>query len=129
MWWKFAAYSGVGVFCLVRGDRGTVWQTTETKALYRQAVSEAVAVARATGVALLDSIPDEHVAILDTFPREWEPSELVAIQAGRPLELEALQGTLCAMGREVGVPTPINDVVYACLKPYVDGPPQPERTP
>lgn len=124
MWWKFAAYSGVGVFCVARGDRGMVWQTVETKALYRQAVAEAVAIAQARGVPLPDSVPDEHVAILDSFPPEWEPSELVAIQVGRPLELEALQGALCAMGREVGVPTPINDVVYACLKPYLDGPPQ-----
>ena len=129
MWWKFAAYSGVGVICLARSNRGVVWRTPETKVLYREAVAEAVAIAQGKGVPLPDSVPDEHVAILDSFPPEWEPSELVAIQAGRPLELEALQGALCAIGREVGVPTPINDMVYACLKPYIDGPPQQEQAP
>jgi 2-dehydropantoate 2-reductase len=121
MWWKLAAYSGVGVFCLVRGDRGVIWQSAETKALYHQAVAEAVAVAQVRGIPLADSVPEEHISILDSFPPEWEPSELVAIQVGRPLELEALQGAICSMGREAGVPTPINDVVYACLKPYIDG--------
>ena len=123
MWWKLAAYSGVGVFCLVRADRGIIWQTAQTKALYHAAVAEAVSVAQARGIALADSVPDEHISMLDSFPPEWEPSELVAIQVGRPLELEALQGALSSMGREAGVPTPINDVVYACLKPYADGPP------
>jgi len=129
MWWKFAAYSGVGVFCIVRGNRGVVWQTAEAKALYRQAIAEAVTIAQAKSIALEDSVPDEHVAILDAFPPEWKPSELVAVEEGRPLELESLQGALCAIGREVGVPTPINDVVYACLKPYLDGPPQLARAP
>jgi 2-dehydropantoate 2-reductase len=129
MWWKLAAYSGVGVFCLVRGDRGVVWRIPETKALYRQAVAEAVAIAQARGMHLPDSVPDEHVAILDSFPPDWVPSELVAIQVGRPLELEALQGALCAIGREAGIPTPINDIVYACLKPYVGGAAQSRREP
>jgi 2-dehydropantoate 2-reductase len=121
IWWKLAAYSGAGVFCVVRGDREVVWATPETKQLYRQAIAEAVAVARARGVGLTDSVPDEHVAILDTFPPDWEPSMLAALKQGRHLELECIQGALCALGREAGVPTPINDFVYACLKPYALG--------
>jgi 2-dehydropantoate 2-reductase len=31
MWWKLAAYSGAGVFCVVRGNRGVLWATPETK--------------------------------------------------------------------------------------------------
>jgi 2-dehydropantoate 2-reductase len=127
MWWKLAAYSRAGVFCVVRGNRGMLWATPETKALYRQAIAEAVAVAQARGIPLADSVPDEHVAILDTFPAEWEPSLLVDLERGHRLEVESLQGTICAIGREVGVPTPINSFIYVCLKPYIDGTPQPER--
>jgi len=36
---------------------------------------------------------------------------------GRPVELEGLTGTLIRMGLEVDVPTPINDFLYAILKP------------
>ena len=126
MWWKLAAYSGAGVFCVVRGDRQTIWETPETKALYRRAIVEAVDVARARGVALADSVPDEHVAILDGFPPDWKPSMAVALEEGHPLELESLQGDLCAMGKEAGVPTPINAFIYACLKPYLEGTPSQE---
>jgi len=125
MWWKLAAYAGAGVFCVVRGSRGVLWATPEIKALYHTAIAEAVAVAQAKGIPLADSVPDEHLALLDTFPPEWKPSMLVALEREHRLELESLQGAVCAMGREVGVPTPINDYIYACLKPYVDGRPQP----
>jgi len=124
MWWKLAAYSGAGVFCVVRGDRGMMWVTPETKALYRQAIAEAVTVAQAKGIALADSVPDEHIAILDALPPQWKPSMLVALEQGDPLELEAIQGALCDIGRGVGAPTPINDFNYACLKPYIHGVPR-----
>jgi 2-dehydropantoate 2-reductase len=121
MWWKLAAYSGVGVFCVVRGDRDLLWATPETKTLYRHAIAEAVAVAQAKDIPLADSVPDEHIAILDTVPPQWKPSMLVALEEGYPLELDSVQGALCAIGKEVGVPTPINEFTYACLKPYICG--------
>ena len=34
------------------------------------------------------------------------------------MELEGLTGTIIRMGREAGVPTPINDALYAVLKPW-----------
>jgi 2-dehydropantoate 2-reductase len=121
MWWKLAAYSGVGVFCVVRGDKGMIWAASETKALYRQAIAEAVTVAQAKDIPLADSVPDEHIAILDPLPPQWKPSMLVALEQGHRLELDSIQGALCAIGREVGVPTPINDFTYCCLKPYICG--------
>lgn len=123
MWWKLAAYSGAGVFCVVRCDRGMMWATPETKALYRQAIAEAVTVAQAKGIPLADSVPDEHIAILDPLPLQWKPSMLLALEQGHPLELDAIQGALCDIGKEVGEPTPINDFNYSCLKPYIHGTP------
>ena len=43
------------------------------------------------------------------------------IMAGRPLELEALNGAVVRAGQMANVPTPINDVIYAALKPYEHG--------
>lgn len=36
---------------------------------------------------------------------------LVALEGGHPLELDPIDGALCAIGREVGVPTPVNDFI------------------
>ena len=35
----------------------------------------------------------------------------------RPVELEGLTGTVVRMGKEVGMATPVNDALYAILKP------------
>jgi 2-dehydropantoate 2-reductase len=43
------------------------------------------------------------------------------ILAGRRLEIEALNGAVVRLGRQAGVPTPLNFAVYAALKPYADG--------
>jgi ketopantoate reductase len=37
------------------------------------------------------------------------------------MELEALNGAVARAGEAVGVPTPINDVIYAALKPFANG--------
>ena len=42
---------------------------------------------------------------------------------GRRLELEALHGHAVRLGERFGVPTPTLSVVYAALRPYLDGPP------
>ena len=42
-------------------------------------------------------------------------------EQGKPIELEAVNGFISRMGKALGVPTPVNDVIYGCLKPYVNG--------
>jgi 2-dehydropantoate 2-reductase len=44
---------------------------------------------------------------------------------GRRTELESLSGLVVRRGREFGVPTPVHEMAYLCLKPYVNGAPQP----
>lgn len=121
MWWKFAGICGAGVFSVMRGSKGQIWGEPETHELLRQAIAEAVAVANARGIPLDATLPDEAVRVFDTFPPPYKPSMLVDLEGGRRLELEALNGTLVRLGDEAGVPTPVNDFIYACLKPYVNG--------
>jgi len=42
---------------------------------------------------------------------------------GNRLELPWLAGKVVQLGRRHGIPTPVNEVVYAALKFYADGPP------
>jgi 2-dehydropantoate 2-reductase len=43
------------------------------------------------------------------------------LQAGKKLELEALNGAIARIGNQRGVPTPLNQTIYAALKPYENG--------
>jgi 2-dehydropantoate 2-reductase len=42
---------------------------------------------------------------------------------GNRIELPWLSGKVVALGRELGVPTPVHEVLYAVLKPFTDGKP------
>jgi 2-dehydropantoate 2-reductase len=123
MWWKFAGMCGGGVFCVTRGSRRLVW-IPEVRELCRQTIAEVVAVARAKGIPLSDSVPDEKVRLWDNHS-EFKPSMLVDLERNRRLELEVLNGAVSRFGKALGMPTPVNDFIYACLKPYVNGLPPP----
>ena len=43
--------------------------------------------------------------------------------AGRRMELEALHGTVVHLAQGLGIPVPVNAVIYAALKPYAAGTP------
>jgi 2-dehydropantoate 2-reductase len=40
------------------------------------------------------------------------------LDRGNRLEIEPLMGAVIRYGAEVGVPTPLNAVIYACLLPH-----------
>jgi 2-dehydropantoate 2-reductase len=48
---------------------------------------------------------------------------LVDLEKGKPIELEAIIGVIIRLGKKLGVPTPVNSFIYACLKPYEKGVP------
>ena len=43
------------------------------------------------------------------------------LEKGRKLELDALNGSVARMGREVGIETPLNQAIYLVLKPFAGG--------
>jgi len=55
------------------------------------------------------------------MPQTYQPSMKVDLERGKRIELEAVNGFISRLGKALGVPTPVNDIIYACLKPYVNG--------
>ena len=47
---------------------------------------------------------------------EHKTSMLQDLEAGRPLELEAVVGSVLELGGQLGVPMPNTQAVYACTK-------------
>jgi 2-dehydropantoate 2-reductase len=56
------------------------------------------------------------MAHADSTPMDMKPSMLQDLEQGRPLELEALNGTVVRLGRAHDVPVPVNTSIYAALK-------------
>ena len=78
---------------------------------------------RAAGVPLADDLVARHWKVIEGLPPATCGSMLEDLRAGRRLELEALAGTVVRLGRQLGVPTPLNFAVYAALLPWAGGAP------
>ena len=92
----------------------------ETRAMIQGAIEEALAVGRARGAPIMEDSLDWAMNALDNFPAQGRASLAKDFTDGRQVELEGIAGTLVRMGREAGVPTPINDALYAILKPWAN---------
>jgi len=114
----------LGLVSLTRLPVSGLYSRPRTAALVRGVMEEAAAVARVKGVALPKTRAEELFEWLRNLA-EANPaargSMYFDLVEGRRLELDAINGAVSRMGREFGVPTPLNDMVYAALEPYVDG--------
>jgi 2-dehydropantoate 2-reductase len=90
---------------------------------------EIESVGRASGVGLAPDVVDRSIKYIEGSLEQLQASMHSDFMAGRPLELEALNGAVVRAGRKAGVPTPINDVIYAMLGPFAGGQPRPASRP
>jgi 2-dehydropantoate 2-reductase len=118
-WQKFIFLAGTsGVTASTRMPLGPVMGDPDTRAFFRKVMEEVQAVARAKGVAIADNFIDGQMAFADAAAPATKASQLNDLEAGNRLELDWLAGKVVALGRELGVPTPVNEAVYAVLKPH-----------
>lgn len=101
-------------------QRLAVFQRPDIQDLSLGILRESVAVGRAEGAQLNDN---EAETILETFldyPAEAGTSMYFDCLAGRPLEIEALNGAVVAAGRRHGIATPLNEAMLALLTAVSD---------
>ncbi len=80
------------------------------------AFAEVDRVGRAEGVALPEDLLDRIVAYVDEVPETMRSSLLIDLQAGKPIEVDALQGSVVRRAARVGVPVPVMQTLYAVLR-------------
>jgi 2-dehydropantoate 2-reductase len=118
LWTKFvfiAAISGVG--SLTRLEIGDYRGVAEARALLVGLMREVEAVARANGVMLDADVVEQALALVDSVAPNIKPSMQRDVETGRCSELESMIGAIGRKGRELGIPTPTADMVYAALLP------------
>ena len=82
--------------------------------LLTRTMREAAAVAAAEGVRLPENIVATMVGLGEKYG-DVRTSMHQDILTGRPTEHDALNGVVCRLGRKHGIPTPVNDVLFALL--------------
>jgi 2-dehydropantoate 2-reductase len=124
IWSKFLFNAPVNAMAsAARTPPRQLMETPEGSASFRTAMQEVANIGQAKGVHLGEAAIDNAMDFIGTVSITARGSMLTDLDAGRPLELEATVGSVCRIGRQVNVPTPINNLLYALLLPYKDGPP------
>ena len=116
LWTKLLMICGLsGMSCITYGSIEAVLETPETREMTRRVMAEVEAVGHAKGIAFEDGIVDWTVDHLYENRKTITSSMYLDMKAGRPLEVGVLNGAVSRAGREVGVDTPVNDFITACL--------------
>lgn len=118
LWTKFvfiAAASSVG--SLTRLPMGDYRSIPETRSLLSSIMEEVETLAHAQGVTLDPDVVQKSLEFTDNAAPQIKPSMQVDVETGHRTELESMVGVIGRKGRELGVPTPVVDFVYAALLP------------
>jgi 2-dehydropantoate 2-reductase len=118
IWTKFiyiAAVSSLG--SLTSLPLGAYRSVPETRALMTQLMQEVETVARALGVPLDKDIVQSTLASVDQAEPSIKASMQLDVEAGRRSELESMVGIIRRKGRNLGIITPVADMIYASLLP------------
>jgi 2-dehydropantoate 2-reductase len=102
------------ISALTRATLAQMARDSEVGPVVRDIMSEVEAVAAKMGIEMPISI-DQRIAGAEKVG-EHKTSMLQDLEAGRPMELEAVVGAVVELGERLGVPMPHTRTVYACTR-------------
>ena len=119
-WQKFIFLSGTsGATAVTRTTMGPILKDPDMRAMFVNIMSETLAVGRAKGVNVDPGYVDDRMAFADAHvPDGMKASMANDLDRGNRLELDWLAGKVKQLGKELNVPTPVNDTIYAALKTF-----------
>lgn len=118
LWTKFvfiSAASSLG--SLTRLAMGDYRSVPETRAMITSLMGEVEALARAQGIQLDEDVTQKSLKFMDDAAPHIKASMQLDVEGGRRTEIESMIGVIGRKGRDLGVPTPVADFVYASLLP------------
>ncbi|MBN9426248.1 MAG: 2-dehydropantoate 2-reductase [Burkholderiales bacterium] len=118
LWAKLVMNSAFNaISALTRSRYGPMVGDERIRALMRELIAECVAVAHADGVAL-DGVEAQFDAAMRLGDVMAQASSSTAqdLAAGRPTEIDALNGFVAERGAALGVAAPVNKALHALVK-------------
>ncbi|MFZ0451440.1 MAG: ketopantoate reductase family protein [Desulfatiglandaceae bacterium] len=113
IWWKFMINVGMNqASAVMRAPYGVFQSSPDARALMESLMQEVIALAEASGVNLVEKDIEDWYAFLDTLSPVGKTSMLQDIEAGRKTEIEIFGGKMVELGKELGIPTPVNQTLF-----------------
>ncbi|MEW6218572.1 MAG: 2-dehydropantoate 2-reductase [Thermodesulfobacteriota bacterium] len=123
VWLKLMVNAGINALtALLDCPNGALPERPEARALLEQAVAETVAVARKKGVAVPEDPVAMTVAVCQATAANIS-SMLQDVRAGRPTEIEAINGAVAAEARRLGMAAPVNEALCRAVQAVSAGRP------
>ncbi|MBP2845687.1 oxidoreductase [Dickeya oryzae] len=120
--WRKLLQNAVGGLMVLANRRAGMFSRGDITELALAYLRECLAVARAQGAVLDDSVPQEIVDVFHHAPADLSTSILADRQANRPLEWDIRNGVIQRYGHLHGIPTPISNVLVPLLAAASEGP-------
>ncbi len=117
LWYKFMINVGINqVSAVIRAPYHVFQTDPHAQAVMDAAMKEVVSLSKAKGTGLVDSDIQAWRKTLAGLGPESKTSMLQDVEAGRRTEVDAFAGTVISQGREAGVETPVNAILYDLIK-------------
>jgi 2-dehydropantoate 2-reductase len=113
--WRKLCNNAVGVIPTLLLQPQGVLRDNFLSDVARQIICECIAVGRAEGAQLDDSVVESVMNSYHSAPADGINSMHADRLAGRPLELDARNGVIVRLGKKYGIPTPANSMAVALL--------------
>lgn len=118
MWDKLLVNVATGALTgITRLTYGQLYDEPLLAATAKAAVAEAIAVARAAGVVLSLTEPEQAWRLAaEGLAASFKTSMLQSLETGSITEIDFINGSVVRWGQRHGVPTPVNTTLVACIK-------------
>lgn len=120
IWDKLLVNVGINAITALTGIKnGQLLDLEVTKTLSRKAVEEALAVARAQGIALRDNMVEHVLKVAEATGRN-RSSMGQDVDKKRQTEIGTINGMIVSEGRKTGLETPVNETLTALIETLQD---------
>jgi 2-dehydropantoate 2-reductase len=117
LWWKFMINVGINQASAVLGATYSVFQDfKEARELMESAMREVITIAEAEGIHLVEADIKNWHSFLFTLSPQGKTSMLQDVEARRKTEVEMFAGKVIELGRNHGIPTPVNQTLYRIIR-------------
>jgi 2-dehydropantoate 2-reductase len=114
--WRKLCINSAGAINAITLEPARIAHNPHAASLMRNIVRETIAVGRAEGANLDDTLADEVISAYRAMPGDSLNSLHADRLAGRSMETALRNGVIVRLGRKYGIPTPFNEMAVGLLE-------------
>lgn len=113
MWFKYMCNIGENMTCALLGvPFGAFQKSSYANEIRIGAMKEVIQIANRLNIPLSDAHIDKQEEVIQKLPFHNKPSTLQDLDNKRKTEVEMFSGKILKLGKELGIDTPINRMLY-----------------